>query len=53
LIALGHDIGAADGILGARTRAAVAAFQKASGLAPDGRAGRRVLDALRRAAPQR
>jgi lytic murein transglycosylase len=52
LIARGHDIGAADGIIGARTRQAIEAFQAAAGLEVDGRAGRRVLEALRAPPPQ-
>lgn len=50
LIEQGYDIGEADGIIGARTRAAIAAFQGAAGLPADGRPGREVLEALRRAA---
>jgi membrane-bound lytic murein transglycosylase B len=47
LIALGHDVGEADGIIGPRTRAAIMAFQVSAGLPADGRAGARVLSALR------
>ena len=48
LLALGHDIGAADGMVGSATRRAIAAEQQRLGLQPaDGRAGRRILDALR------
>ena len=47
LAALGHDVGEADGIIGPRTRAAIQAFQSAAGLPADGRAGKKVLDALR------
>lgn len=47
LAALGHDIGEADGIIGSRTRAAIRAFQASAGLPVDGRAGRKVLNALR------
>lgn len=47
LIALGHDIGEADGMIGARTREALKLEQAALGLAADGRAGQRVLQALR------
>lgn len=36
LVSLGHDVGKVDGILGANTRAAVAAEQSKHGLAPDG-----------------
>jgi lytic murein transglycosylase len=49
LIAAGHDIGEPDGIIGSRTRAAIQAFQAAAGLPADGRAGMRVLHALRAA----
>lgn len=51
LLARGYDIGAADGVVGARTRKAIEAFQAAAGLEVDGRAGRRMLDALRAPAP--
>ena len=47
LAALGHEIGEADGIIGSRTREAIRAFQAQAGLTVDGRAGRKVLDALR------
>jgi lytic murein transglycosylase len=47
LIARGHDIGAADGMIGKKTRQAIAEEQKALNLEPDGRAGRRILEALR------
>jgi hypothetical protein len=46
LLARGHDIGPADGILGARTREAIRAEQRRLGLPEDGRAGERVLRAL-------
>jgi len=52
LIARGADIGEADGIIGARTREAIKAFQESAGLPADGRAGLRVLRALRPAAAQ-
>ncbi|MEK6591872.1 MAG: lytic murein transglycosylase [Pseudomonadota bacterium] len=52
LIARGYDIGTADGIIGARTRAAIESFQTSAGLAADGRAGGRVLKALRQTSPQ-
>ena len=51
LIARGHDIGEADGMIGARTREALKLEQAALGLAADGRAGQRVLQA-RRASPR-
>ena len=47
LIARGHDIGEADGMIGTRTREALKLEQAALGLAADGRAGQRVLQALR------
>ena len=47
LIARGHDIGEADGMIGARTREALKLEQAALGLPADGRAGQRVLQALR------
>jgi lytic murein transglycosylase len=48
LLVRGHDIGEADGIIGSRTRHAIVAEQQRLGLEPvDGRAGRRILDALR------
>ncbi|MBY0439249.1 MAG: lytic murein transglycosylase [Burkholderiales bacterium] len=47
LLDRGFDVGAPDGIVGARTRAALRAFQASAGLAQDGRAGLRVLQALR------
>lgn len=53
LLARGYDIGSADGAIGARTRAAISAFQAAAGLPADGRAGGRVLRALRETSPQR
>lgn len=43
----GYDIGAADGVMGSRTQAAVKAFQKELGAEPTGRAGGQVLDSLR------
>lgn len=49
LIARGHDIGEADGMIGARTREALQREQAALGLPADGRAGRRALQALRAA----
>lgn len=47
LAARGHDIGAIDGLLGERTRAAVRVEQARLGLTTDGRAGQRLLRALR------
>ncbi len=47
LIARGYDVGQPDGLIGSRTRAAIEAFQASAGLAVNGRAGARVLSALR------
>jgi lytic murein transglycosylase len=47
LIRNGYDIGEADGIIGARTRTAIEAFQAAAGLPADGHPGKRVFDALK------
>ena len=47
LLDRGYDVGAPDGIVGTRTRTAISAFQASAGLPQDGRAGRRVLQALR------
>jgi lytic murein transglycosylase len=47
LLARGHDIGAADGMIGAATRRAIQAEQQRLGWAnADGRAGQRILRAL-------
>ncbi|MBM4186266.1 MAG: lytic murein transglycosylase [Gemmatimonadetes bacterium] len=53
LVELGHGAGAADGILGARTRDALRRFQRSVGLPADGRATGAVLDSLRAAAARR
>lgn len=47
LIARGYDLGEPDGMIGARTRQALQAAQRELGLSPDGRAGQKVLKALR------
>ena len=47
LIARGHDIGAVDGMLGTRTRAAIALEQERLGHEPDGRGGMKILQVLR------
>lgn len=47
LLERGYDVGAADGAIGPRTRSAIEAFQAATGLPVDGRAGAKVLRALR------
>ncbi len=52
LLARGYAIGQADGMIGTATRRAIQAEQQRLGLQPvDGRAGQRILDALRREAP--
>jgi glucose-6-phosphate 1-epimerase len=51
LLARGHDIGEVDGIIGSASRAAIQAEQARLGQVPaDGRAGRRILSALRTSA---
>ena len=47
LQAKGYDIGNADGVIGTKTRQAIADYQQRLGLARDGRASVRVLEALR------
>jgi len=49
---LGHDAGAPDGLAGSRTRAALKAFQKATGRIADGFPDRDALRGLRAAARQ-
>jgi len=51
LLALGHDIGPVDGMIGKLTREAIRSEQTRLGLPVDGRAGQRLLEALRAAAP--
>lgn len=46
LLAAGHELGKADGIFGAKTEAAVRAFQRDAGLVVDGIAGKKTLAAL-------
>ena len=48
LITRGHDIGEADGMIGARTRDALKSALKETGIVFDGRAGRKALEALRK-----
>ena len=48
LLALGFEIGEVDGIIGTNTRAAIRELQPRLGLEADGRAGQRLLHALRR-----
>lgn len=47
LVARGHDIGEVDGMLGERSRAAIRAEQQRLGQEPTGRAGQKLLAALR------
>jgi lytic murein transglycosylase len=47
LLTRGHDIGSADGMIGAKTREAIKAEQQRLGLKVDGRAGQKLLRALR------
>jgi glucose-6-phosphate 1-epimerase len=47
LVARGHEIGEIDGLIGAATRAAIQREQRRLGWTPDGRAGQRLLRALR------
>ena len=47
LIGRGHDIGTADGMIGTKTRRAIVQEQQALGFEPNGRAGQRILEALR------
>lgn len=47
LLARGHDIGTADGLIGAKTREAIKTEQQRLGFKPDGRAGQKLLAALR------
>lgn len=54
LLARGHDIGAADGMVGTATRRAIQIEQQRLGwTSSDGRAGQRILTALRSAPPLR
>ncbi len=47
LLERGYDVGIADGLIGEKSRSAIRAFQASAGMAADGRAGQRVLSALR------
>lgn len=49
LVARGYDIGEIDGMIGTKSRAAISEFQTSVGMKADGRAGQRVLQALRAA----
>lgn len=48
LLALGYEIGSADGIFGAKTSEAVKLFQKANGLSADGIVGKDTLHAFQK-----
>jgi membrane-bound lytic murein transglycosylase B len=50
LSALGHDIGAVDGIIGSATRTAIRAFQRTEGVPEDGHPDSSLLTRLRRTA---
>jgi lytic murein transglycosylase len=47
LLDRGYDIGEVDGLIGAKSREAISAFQKSKGMTVNGRAGQQVLKALR------
>ncbi len=47
LLDRGHDIGEVDGMIGAKSREAIAAEQKRLGRTADGRAGQAILEALK------
>ena len=52
LLARGHAIGEADGMIGSMTRRAIVVEQQRLGMQPqDGRAGKKILDALRAELP--
>lgn len=48
LILKGYEIGNADGMIGAKSRAAIIDFQKQIGIKPDGRPGVKTLEALKK-----
>ncbi len=52
LVARGYDIGEIDGMIGTKSRLAISEFQTSIGVKADGRAGQRVLQALRAAKPK-
>lgn len=47
LLALGYDIGLADGILGERTRAAIVAYQRKEGMSPTGNVSAELMQNLK------
>jgi lytic murein transglycosylase len=49
LLQLGYDIGVADGIVGPKSRSAIADLQRAAGMVVDGRAGEKSLTAAKAA----
>jgi hypothetical protein len=53
LVALGHDIGSVDGIVGTATRAAIRVVQKERGFPADGHADAIFLEVLRAGSPGR
>ncbi len=48
LMKRGYDVGAPDGAIGAKTKAAIADFEQKQGMPVNGRASQKVLEALRR-----
>jgi peptidoglycan hydrolase-like protein with peptidoglycan-binding domain len=48
LMKRGYDVGAPDGAIGAKTKAAIADFPQKNGMPVNGRASEKVLEALRR-----
>ena len=52
LNALGYDVGKADGVVGAQTRAALRSYQQSAKLPPDGYPTPQLLEHLRRARRQ-
>jgi lytic murein transglycosylase len=48
LMKRGYDVGAPDGAIGAKTKAAIADFEQKNGMPINGRASQKVLEALRR-----
>ena len=53
LVTLGYDIGEIDGRIGPKTREAISAFQSSQGLAADGKASQKTLEAMRRVAQEK
>ncbi len=52
LVARGHDIGEIDGMIGEKSRAAIASEQQRLGWKVDSRAGKKILDALSKSSSQ-